>query len=694
MSHKMGFTCPRIWNKLPPRCFGMWRVATRCCFDPKTPTLKMTAPFSFTRSALLVAGLLALWGSAAAQTPTQGDAATNSAPRGVLPLPSPSGSSVDDSIDTIRRSAEAGNPLSQVQLGNAFSSGDGVSKDDVEAAKWYRKAADQGYSLGQESLGACYYDGSGVGKDLAEAAKWFQKAADQGEAGAQWGLGKCYANGPNKDVVEAAKWYRKAADQGLALAQVYLGMCYHNGNGVDQDEGEAAKWYRKAADQGNAEAQFQLGLCYLFGNGVEKDEAKAVEWCQKAADQGDARAQLALGLCYRDGTGVEKNATVAATWFGKAAEQGNAHAECELGTDYAAGNGVQKDNGEAFNLFRKAADQGYALAQLDLGNCYSNGYGVRKDVVEAATWYQKAAGQGDATAQLILGDSFIRGRGVIKNEVEGLAWLYVCSAAGSDVAGRMVSTDENIYSTSTIEAARQRATELQAQIVSYKAGQADSTTATVQPASAANTPKSSGSGAFISADGLVLTAAHVIQGASRIQVVTAAGMLAATVVKIDATNDVALLKCTGSNFTPLPIAPSKESRAGTTVFTVGFPNIQIQGFDPKLTKGEISSQTGFQDDPREWQISVPIQPGNSGGPLCDENGNLIGIVEATLNPLTMAKIAGEIPQDVNYAVKSSYILPLLDDVQNLPSPHPSTESTKFEDVVGNVQKSAVLILVY
>ncbi len=237
------------------------------------------------------------------------------------------------------------------------------------------------------------------------------------------------------------------------------------------------------------------------------------------------------------------------------------------------------------------------------------------------------------------------------------------------------------------------AKELQAQIASHTLP-ANDDSATLQSIPPSNMPKASGSGAFISADGLFLTAAHVVQGASRIEVVTAAGTLAATVVKIDATNDVALLKCTGSNFSPVPIAPSKEARAGTSVFTVGFPNIQIQGFDPKLTKGEISSQTGFQDDPRQWQISVPIQPGNSGGPLCDENGNLIGIVEATLDPLIMAKVAGEIPQNVNYAVKSSYILPLLDDVRNLPQPADSANGAKFEDVVGRAQKSVVLILVY
>ena len=78
----------------------------------------------------------------------------------------------------------------------------------------------------------------------------------------------------------------------------------------------------------------------------------------------------------------------------------------------------------------------------------------------------------------------------------------------------------------------------------------------------------------------------------------------------------------------------------------------------------------------------------------DENGNLIGIVESTLNPLTMAKVEGEIPQNVNYAVKSSYILPLLDDVQNLPPSLVSPAGAKFEDTVSNVQKSVVLILVY
>lgn len=378
----------------------------------------------------------------------------------------------------------------------------------------------------------------------------------------------------------------------------------------------------------------------------------------------------------------------------KNAEAGDAKSQAKLGRIYQVRKGVPKDPDQAVQWYRKAADQGYAVAQLHLGVCYDIGDGVEKDAVEAAKWYRKAADQGEPNAQLQMGLYFMQGSGVIKNDVEGLAWVYLASAGGNERAEKLIPTQEKYYNEASLLEARQRATELQALIAANKASTNNNSAAISQPDVAPNTPKASGSGAFISADGLVLTAAHVVQGASRIEVVTAAGKLAATVVKIDTTNDVALLKCTGSNFTPLPIAPSKEARAGTSVFTVGFPNIQLQGFDPKLTKGEISSQTGFQDDPRQWQISVPIQPGNSGGPLCDENGNLIGIILSTLDPLKMAKLAGEIPQNVNYAVKSSYILPLLDDVQNLPQPRVVTTNKKFEDVVDSVRPSTVLILAY
>jgi serine protease Do len=70
---------------------------------------------------------------------------------------------------------------------------------------------------------------------------------------------------------------------------------------------------------------------------------------------------------------------------------------------------------------------------------------------------------------------------------------------------------------------------------------------------------------------------------------------------------------------------------GNAVATVGFPNIGMQGFAPKLAKGKIASLSGAADDPRYFQISVPVQPGNSGGALVDEHGNVVGVVSAKLD---------------------------------------------------------------
>ena len=89
----------------------------------------------------------------------------------------------------------------------------------------------------------------------------------------------------------------------------------------------------------------------------------------------------------------------------------------------------------------------------------------------------------------------------------------------------------------------------------------------------------------------------------------------------------------------MPIAASRMVNLGSTVATIGFPDIGLQGFAPKLAKGEIASLSGAADDPRYFQISVPVQPGNSGGALVDERGNVIGIVSAKLN--ASARAGGE-----------------------------------------------------
>ena len=135
---------------------------------------------------------------------------------------------------------------------------------------------------------------------------------------------------------------------------------------------------------------------------------------------------------------------------------------------------------------------------------------------------------------------------------------------------------------------------------------------------------------------------------------------------------------------------------GGTVATVGFPDPGLQGFSPKLAKGEIASLSGTQDNPGSFQISVPVQPGNSGGALVDEKGNVVGIVSAKLNAAAALAVSGALPENVNYAVKSSFLLSFLESEPDVAKKlkEPNTEKEKFEDVVKEAQAATVLILVY
>ena len=122
----------------------------------------------------------------------------------------------------------------------------------------------------------------------------------------------------------------------------------------------------------------------------------------------------------------------------------------------------------------------------------------------------------------------------------------------------------------------------------------------------------------------------------------------------------------------------------------------MQGFTPKFAKGEIAALSGAGDDARYFQISVPVQPGNSGGALVDERGNVVGVVSAKLNARAALLSSGALPENVNYAVKSSFLLSFLESVPEISAKlkEPNTKERKFDDVVSDAEKAAVLVVVY
>jgi hypothetical protein len=523
--------------------------------------------------------------------------------------------------------------------------------------------AQKGEADAQSELGLMYWIGKGVPKNSTEAAKWYRKAAEQGNLGAQLSLAGMYMRGDGVpwDSAEAAKWYRLADEHGSTVALFELAEIYDAGEGVT-DPAEAIKWYRKAAEHGSVRFQFKLGKMYADGDGVSKNGAEAVKWYRMAAVQEhEDNAQFNLGLMYYNGDGVLKDGTEAVKWFRKAAEQGNADAQGNLGLMYATGDGVQKDSAEAVKWYLRAAEQGNKVGQGNLGYMYANGEGVPKDLIEALAWTNIAAASGNQTY-----------------------------AINRDKLERRVGPEATL-------AAQQRSKEILKEIETTKRRQTSPVTkdsaAPVAPAEA--TPKTSGSGTIVSAEGHVLTAAHVVAGAGRVKIFTAQGMRTASVLRIDEANDLAVLKLAAGIYPVLPVAPSRRIRLGQMVATIGFPNIEIQGFSPKVTRGEISSLNGLGDDPRAWQISVPVQTGHSGGPLLDESGNLVGVVVSKLG-LKAARVTGDLPQNVNYAVKSSYALALLEPYLGSDAPEPNQAAAKprFEDMVAKAQQSVVLILVY
>ena len=205
---------------------------------------------------------------------------------------------------------------------------------------------------------------------------------------------------------------------------------------------------------------------------------------------------------------------------------------------------------------------------------------------------------------------------------------------------------------------------------------------------AAAPPETSGpmftaTGFCVSPDGYIATAHHFTSKAKTYKVVTAGGKVDAQLVTSDPENDLAILKIPAGLPTSLALRPSANVKLGESVATIGFPQTDLQGRSPKIGKGEIASLAGMRDDPNMFQTSVPIQPGNSGGPLLDLSGNVVGVIVSSL-------IRG---QSVNYAVKSAYLAKLCSRIPELRTlPGPSTAGPPaFEDMIERVQQATVLI---
>jgi hypothetical protein len=166
--------------------------------------------------------------------------------------------------------------------------------------------------------------------------------------------------------------------------------------------------------------------------------------------------------------------------------------------------------------------------------------------------------------------------------------------------------------------------------------------------------QSFGTGFFVSAQGHMLTNAHVAGECQRIAVVMETGRANAQLVRKDERNDLALIKVDVPGAVAFARFRAQPSiRAGDDIVVAGFPLPTVLQNGLNITTGNVSAMSGLGGNIALMQITAPVQPGNSGGPLLDMSGNLVGVIVSKLNAQRVAQTTGDIPQNVNFAVQGA-----------------------------------------
>jgi hypothetical protein len=170
----------------------------------------------------------------------------------------------------------------------------------------------------------------------------------------------------------------------------------------------------------------------------------------------------------------------------------------------------------------------------------------------------------------------------------------------------------------------------------------------------------SGTGFFVSRDGFLITNHHVVEGMSEFAAASPRGRAGLELVFSDRHNDLALLK---SATPPASVAAFRTGRTallGEGVISIGYPLSGLLGSGPQVTTGNVSSLIGLGDDTRSLQFTAPVQSGNSGGPLFDSTGAVVGVINSKLDAAKIQELTGDLPQNVNFAIKAAIATSFLD----------------------------------
>jgi TPR repeat protein len=294
---------------------------------------------------------------------------------------------------------------SEIKLGAAYLTGNGVSKDDKQAAYWFEKAAEAGDASAQDQIGFFYQAGIGVPADPVRAAHWYHLAAASGLPSAKTNLGVAYlwGTGVPKDQQLAAQLFREAADKGNGTAATYLGDLYYFGRGLNLDQSAAEHWYQVGAKLHDPIAYYDLGTLAAFGE-HSHDFHKAESYLRKSITGGYVPAMHALALLLEAHPELARTHDEYLSLLQQASHYGQWKSSAALGLLYEEGKLTARDAKAAYYYFQlailqkgeKSAQEFDSVTQSLVGEIGAEQ--ARKLEAAAQAWY----GQHHDAVQLLM----------------------------------------------------------------------------------------------------------------------------------------------------------------------------------------------------------------------------------------------------------------------------------------------------
>jgi S1-C subfamily serine protease len=208
-------------------------------------------------------------------------------------------------------------------------------------------------------------------------------------------------------------------------------------------------------------------------------------------------------------------------------------------------------------------------------------------------------------------------------------------------------------------------------------------------------PDASGSGFIVTGDGYVVTNRHVVNGCQSISVRTdSTTTFRAQVIALHSRDDLAVIRAEGEFDAIAAFRAGNPVRPGDDVVAVGFPLAGLLADEASVTTGSVNALAGIHNDPAILQMSAPVQQGSSGGPLFDSSGNVVGIVVTKLNARIVAEETGDLPQNVNFALKGEIARTFLEDLAIRYRTAPSTTRLGNADVGDIGRRVTVMVECY